>query len=239
MSKVVVAFCLVILAAGCSSTEQRSASVEERSLLDDKQVQEQEEFDRAQAEQVAKDAQIRREQQELNRQLEEQRQREIAEAQIDAELESEFESGEPDIRPLEDSSLDEMDVQYVDDPWTQLGEPGSALAERKLYYDYNQYDIKDEYVPLIEAHANFLLLHPDMKITIQGNCDDRGSREYNLALGQRRSEGVKRALSLLGVSDDQIEAVSLGAEKPVAFGQDEASWAQNRRSDILYIGESR
>ena len=236
MSKVVVAFCLVFLVAGCSSTEQRSASIEERSLLDETQAQEQEEFDRAQAEQAAKDAQIRREQQELNRQLEEQRQRELEEAQIDAE----FEEDEPDIRRLEDSSLDESDVQFVDDdPWMQLGEPGSALAQRSIYYEYNRYEIHDEYVPLIEAHANFLLLHPDLKITIQGNCDDRGSREYNLALGQRRAEGVKRALSLLGVSDEQMEAVSLGAEKPVAFGQDEDSWAQNRRSDILYVGEPR
>ena len=235
MSKVVIAFCLVFLVAGCSSTEQRTASIEERSLLDETQAQEQEEFDRAQAEQVAKDAQIRREQQELNRQLEEQRQRELEEAQIDAE----FEAGEPDIRPLEDSSLDEADTRLEDDPWAQLGEADSALAQRSVYYEYNRYDINDQYVPLIEAHANFLLLHPDLKITIQGNCDDRGSREYNLALGQRRAEGVKRAMSLLGVSDEQMEAVSLGAEKPAAFGQDEESWAQNRRSDILYVGERK
>jgi len=235
MSKVVFAFCLVFLMAGCSSTEQRSASIEERSLLDETQAQEQEEFDRAQAEQAAKDAQIRREQQELNRQLEEQRQRELEEAQIDAELEAD----EPYIRPLEDSSLDEADTRLEEDPWLQLSETGSALAQRSVYYEYNRYDISDEYVPLIEAHANFLLLNPDLKITIQGNCDDRGSREYNLALGQRRAQGVMRALSLLGVSDEQMEAVSLGAEKPVAFGQDEDSWAENRRSDILYVGESK
>jgi peptidoglycan-associated lipoprotein len=235
MSKVFVAFCLVFLVAGCSSTEQRSASIEERSLLDETQAQEQEEFDRAQVEQAAKDAQIRREQQELNRQLEEQRQRELEEAQIEVELGAD----EPYISPLEDSSFDEADTRLEGDPWMQLGEPGSALAQRSIYYEYNRYDINDEYVPLIEAHANFLLLHPDLKITIQGNCDDRGSREYNLALGQRRAEGVKRALSLLGVSDEQMEAVSLGAEKPVAFGQDEDSWARNRRSDILYIGEPK
>ena len=235
MSKVVVAFCLVFLVAGCSSTEQRSASIEDRSLLDENQAREQEEFDRAQAEQAAKDAQIRREQQELNRQLEEQRQRELEEAQIEAELEED----EPYISPLEDSSLDEADTRLEDDPWMQLSEPGSALAQRSIYYEYNRYDINDEYVPLIEAHANFLLLNPDLRITIQGNCDDRGSREYNLALGQRRAEGVKRALSLLGVSDEQMEAVSLGAEKPVAFGQDEDSWAENRRSDILYVGEPK
>ena len=76
--------------------------------------------------------------------------------------------------------------------------------------------------------------HPDFKIKIEGNCDDRGSREYNLALGQRRAESVKRAMMLLGVEEGQIETVSFGAERPLAFGQDEASWSQNRRSDIVY-----
>ncbi len=232
MSKVVIAFCLVFLVAGCSSTQERSAAgVEERNVFDDQQVQEQEEFDRAQAEQAEKDAQIRREQEELNRQLEEQRQREreLADAEIEVE--------EPDIRPLTDSSLDDGDVQIQDDPWLQLVEPGSALEQRSIYYDFDRYDIRDEYVPMIEAHANFLLEHPELKIIVQGNCDDRGSREYNLALGQRRAESVKQAMALLGVSEDQIESVSFGAEKPVAFGQDEESWSQNRRSDIVYIGE--
>ena len=89
-------------------------------------------------------------------------------------------------------------------------------------------------MPIIEAHANFLLAHPDIKIKVEGNCDDRGSREYNLALGQRRADSVKRAMTLLGVNENQIETVSFGAERPVAFGQDEASWSKNRRSDIVY-----
>ena len=231
MSKVVIAFCLVFLVAGCTSTEQQVAGVEERNLFDETQAREQEEFDRAQAEQAEKDAQIRREQEELSRQLEEQRQRELD--LIDAEIEVD----EPDIRPLTDSSLGDGDGQLQGDPWMQLGEPGSALAQRSIYYDFDRYDIGDEYVPLIEAHADFLLQNPELKIIVQGNCDDRGSREYNLALGQRRAESVKRAMLLLGVSDDQIESVSFGAEKPVAFGQDEESWAQNRRSDIVYVGE--
>ena len=230
MSKVVIAFCLVFLVAGCSSTQERSAAgVEERNVFDDQQAEEQAEFDRAQAEQAEKDAQIRREQEELNRQLEEQRQRELADAEIEVE--------EPDIRPLTDSSLADGDGQMQDDPWMQLGEQGSMLAQRSIYYDFDRYDIKDEYVALIEAHANFLLENPELKIIVQGNCDDRGSREYNLALGQRRAESVKRAFALLGVSEEQIESVSFGAEKPVAFGQDEESWSQNRRSDIVYVGE--
>lgn len=232
MSKVVIAFCLVFLVAGCSSTQDRSsAGVEERNVLDDQQAEEQAEFDRAQAQQAEKDAQIRREQDELNRQLEEQRQRELADAEIEVE--------EPDIRPLTDSSLADGDVQMQDDPWMQLGEPGSLLAQRSIYYAFDRYDIQDEYIALIEAHANFLLENPELKIIVQGNCDDRGSREYNLALGQRRAESVKRALALLGVGEEQIESVSFGAEKPVAFGQDEESWSQNRRSDIVYVGEPK
>jgi peptidoglycan-associated lipoprotein len=121
-----------------------------------------------------------------------------------------------------------------DDPWVQLNEPDSLLSQRSIFYDFDRYDIKEEFVPVIEAHANFLLEHPDFRIKIEGNCDDRGSREYNLALGQRRAESVKRAMMLLGVEEGQIETVSFGAERPLAFGQDEASWSQNRRSDIVY-----
>jgi len=232
MSKVVIAFCLVFLVAGCTSTQERSAAgVEERNIFDDEQAEEQAEFDRAQAEQAEKDAQIRREQDELNRQLEEQRQRELADVEIEVE--------EPDIRPLTDSSLADGDGQMQDDPWMRLGEPGSLLSQRSIYYDFDHYDIKDEFIALIEAHANFLLENPELKIIVQGNCDDRGSREYNLALGQRRAESVKRALALLGVGEEQIESVSFGAEKPVAFGQDEESWSQNRRSDIVYVGEPK
>jgi peptidoglycan-associated lipoprotein len=231
MNRVVFAFCLVFLVAGCASTDREVAGIEQRSVVDETQAQEQAEFDRAQAEQAEKDAQIRREQEELNRQLEEQRQRALADAQVEID--------QPDIRPLSDSSLGGGGGKPQGDPWSQLGEPGSLLAQRSIYYDYDRYDIREDYVPLIEAHANFLLAHPDLKVIVQGNCDDRGSREYNLALGQRRAESVKRAMSLLGVNDKQIESVSFGAEKPVAFGQDEESWSQNRRSDIVYVGEPR
>ena len=111
------------------------------------------------------------------------------------------------------------------------------LAKRSLYYEYNRYEIKEEYVPVVEAHSKFLMDHSDLKIAVQGNCDDRGSREYNLALGQRRADSVKRAMVLLGVGEKQVETVSFGAEKPVALGQDEESWAKNRRADIVYQNE--
>jgi peptidoglycan-associated lipoprotein len=119
------------------------------------------------------------------------------------------------------------------DPAVKTG----ALAQRSIFYDLDQYDIKDEYKPLVEAHAKYLRDHPGRKMLIQGNTDERGSREYNVSLGQRRSEGVKKMLLLLGAKEDQVESVSLGEEKPKSEGHDETAWAQNRRSDILYQGE--
>jgi peptidoglycan-associated lipoprotein len=112
-----------------------------------------------------------------------------------------------------------------------------ALARRSIYYDYDQFDVKDEYRGLVEAHAKYLRENPAAKILIQGNTDERGSREYNVGLGQRRSDGVKKMLVLLGARDNQIESVSLGEEKPQADGHDESAWSKNRRSDILYGGE--
>ena len=111
------------------------------------------------------------------------------------------------------------------------------LAQRSIYYDYDQFDIKDQYRGLVEAHAKYLRENPAARILVQGNADERGSREYNVGLGQRRSDGVKKMLVLLGARDNQIESVSLGEEKPQAEGHDESAWAKNRRSDILYSGE--
>lgn len=111
------------------------------------------------------------------------------------------------------------------------------LAKRSIYFDYDKYDIQDKYRSVVEAHARFLSSHPDRKMLIQGNTDERGSREYNLALGQRRADAAKRALTLLGAKEGQIESVSLGEEKPRAAGKDEASYAENRRDDMIYNGE--
>ena len=118
-----------------------------------------------------------------------------------------------------------------------LTDPRSPLSKRSIFYDLDRYDVKDEFKPLVEAHAKFLRDNPSMKMLIQGNTDERGSREYNLALGQKRSDGVKRMLILLGAKEDQVESVSLGEEKPRAQGSSEAAWSQNRRCDMLYSGE--
>jgi peptidoglycan-associated lipoprotein len=89
----------------------------------------------------------------------------------------------------------------------------------------------------VQAHAKYMVDKKDTKIRVEGNCDERGSREYNLALGQRRAEAVKKVMTVLGVQEGRIETVSFGEEKPAAPGHDEAAWAQNRRGDIKYAGE--
>jgi peptidoglycan-associated lipoprotein len=115
-----------------------------------------------------------------------------------------------------------------------LNDPNSPLAKRSVYFDFDSYSVSDQYQNLLAQHAAYLKSHPARHVLIQGNTDERGTAEYNLALGQKRAEAVRRALSLLGVPDSQLEAVSLGKEKPVADGHDEASWAQNRRADLVY-----
>jgi peptidoglycan-associated lipoprotein len=125
------------------------------------------------------------------------------------------------------------------DPYSMaaLKDPKSAVYKRSVFFDYDQYVIKDEFKPLIEAHGKFLVKNPKVKMLIQGNADERGSREYNLALGQKRAEAVKKALLLQGATEAQIESVSLGEEKPRCKESVESCWSQNRRSDMLYTGE--
>jgi peptidoglycan-associated lipoprotein len=219
MRNVLFVALLVFFIAGCASQGGKSADIEQRNLYDQQQAQRQQEAARQQ--EAEKQAQVMREQEELKRQLEDQQRRQQGQAPI--------------VRPLSDGTVGES--QLKSDPWAQLKEAGNLLSKRSIYYEFDRYDIQEEYVPIVEAHAKLLMAHADLKILVQGNCDDRGSREYNLALGQRRAESVKRAMGLLGVNEKQIETVSFGAEKPVAFGQDEESWAKNRRSDIVYPKE--
>jgi peptidoglycan-associated lipoprotein len=115
-----------------------------------------------------------------------------------------------------------------------MKDPKAALTSRSIYYDFDKYDIKAESRDLIQAHARYLREHPEVKVRIEGNADERGSSEYNLALGQRRAEVVASTLKLLGIPESRMEAVSFGKEKPRKTGHDETSWAENRRSDLVY-----
>lgn len=122
-------------------------------------------------------------------------------------------------------------------PGDPLKDPSSPLAKRSVYFEFDRDDIKEEYRPMLEAHARYLGQNQAKKMLIQGNADDRGSREYNIGLGQRRADAVKRTLVLMGASETQIESVSLGEEKPRCTEQTEECWAKNRRADLLYTGE--
>jgi peptidoglycan-associated lipoprotein len=115
-----------------------------------------------------------------------------------------------------------------------LNDPKGELAKRSIYFDLDSYVVKDTYQPVVQAHARYLNKNKNRRIIIQGNTDERGGREYNLALGQKRAEAVRKAMSLLGVSESQMEAVSFGKEKPKALGSNDAAWAENRRADIVY-----
>jgi len=116
----------------------------------------------------------------------------------------------------------------------ELNDPNSILANRSTYYPFDVSVVQEEDKPLVRAHAEYLSENPDRSVRLEGNCDERGSNEYNLGLGQRRADGVKKMLILGGAKASQITTVSYGEEQPRATGHNEASWKQNRRTDIVY-----
>ncbi len=115
----------------------------------------------------------------------------------------------------------------------KAGQPPANLA-RIIYFDFDEFTIRPEFTPVLEGHARFLKADAKRKVVLEGHADERGGREYNLALGQKRSEAVRRSLSLMGVSEAQLEAVSFGEEKPANPGNDEAAFSQNRRVELSY-----
>jgi len=120
------------------------------------------------------------------------------------------------------------------DPFT---DPNNPLSKKSVFFDFDSFVVKSEFQPLVEAHGKYLAANSGRQIKIEGNTDERGGREYNLALGQKRAEAVKQRLLLMGARDAQIETVSFGKEKPRNPGHEESAWAENRRGDILYAGE--
>jgi len=202
-------FCAVL---GCSNKTKSVADIEQRELFDNS--------DRGSFEQSSEssDEDLQRQQEELKAELEREERRLLEEQQRTSSLDSSVEAGD-----------------NVTDPKSKLSEPDGLLAQRSIYYMFDSFEIQAEYKPILEAHSKFLVDNPSFRVRIEGNCDDRGSREYNLALGQSRAEQIRKSMLLLGVSVDQIEVVSFGAERPVAYGFDEASRAKNRRSDLVYI----
>jgi peptidoglycan-associated lipoprotein len=136
----------------------------------------------------------------------------------------------PVAAPENPRAVSTVDTGSVD----PLNDPQGVLANRSVYFDFDSYAVRSGDKAVVENHSAYLTKNPTRKILIQGNTDDRGGAEYNLALGQKRAEAVRKSMTALGVSESQIEAVSLGKEKPKAAGANEEAWAQNRRADIVY-----
>jgi peptidoglycan-associated lipoprotein len=113
------------------------------------------------------------------------------------------------------------------------GGPGGAVG-KVIYFDFDKSDIKPEFAPIVQAHAQYLVAHPGAKLKLEGNTDERGTREYNIGLGERRAQAVRRALMLLGVPETRLTTVSFGAERPAVEGDDESAWAKNRRVELVY-----
>jgi peptidoglycan-associated lipoprotein len=214
MKRLLIGICVALLLSGCGS----KGSVERKAEVEDRSVSAQPKTD---AQKAADEA--RRKEEEARKAADEKRKQE--EARKAAE--------QPVVKPLPDTRVSS---KALTDPASMVKDPASPLSKRSVYYDFDMYNIREEFQPMVETHAKFLLEHKDLRVRVEGNCDERGSREYNLALGQRRADAVKKAMTLLGVPAKQVDTVSFGAEKPKALGSNEEAWAENRRSDIVYIG---
>lgn len=142
-----------------------------------------------------------------------------------------LQAADPRVGPAANTERQVAPVSAEQAPAAVVGPTG---VSRIVYFDYDSYVLKPEFQSLIEAHGRFLRSNERHRISIEGHTDERGGREYNLALGQRRSEAVRRALGLLGIADNRIEAISFGEEKPSRPGHEEAAWSRNRRAEIGY-----
>jgi len=120
------------------------------------------------------------------------------------------------------------------DPMLALQDPRSPLANRIVYFEFDRSEIKPEFVTQLEAHARFLVANPTVKVRLEGHCDERGTREYNIGLGDRRAQAVRRLMMFQGVGAAQIVSVSYGEERPAADGHDDGAWSQNRRVELVY-----
>lgn len=140
------------------------------------------------------------------------------------------EAGAPGEQPPETAALPGREAVQVH----PLDDPDSILAKRVIYFGYDESAVDGEYRSVVAAHAEYLAGNPEAHVVLQGHADERGSREYNIGLGERRAEAVRRLLLFQGAADDQIRTVSYGEERPAVNGHDEPAWAQNRRVEIIY-----
>jgi len=137
--------------------------------------------------------------------------------------------------PADSSGADAANAGSVGSDEEVAGPQGGLLAKRVIYFDFDSSEIKGEGTDVVAAHAKYLASHASTRVRLEGNTDDRGSREYNIGLGERRAQAVRRALLLQGASEAQLATVSYGAERPAVVGNDESAWAKNRRVEIVYL----
>ena len=211
---------LVAVLVGCSSKTKTNADIEQRDLFDQSNrrsfEQTAESIDGVEA---PSEEELRAQQDELKREFEREEQRLLDER----------------VKLDEQNAATQDEFQRQAEVKRVLSQNDSLLSQRSIFYDFDSSVIKVEFQPVIEAHGSFLKKHPTVRIRIEGNCDDRGSREYSLALGQSRAEQLKQAFVLLGARADQIDVASYGAERPLVFGIDDESRSKNRRSDLVYL----
>ena len=205
---------------GCSSKTKTGAQIEQRDLFDgsNRASFEQGQDTDAEAQRQAA-AELKAQQDELRRELEREEQRLTDEQN----------------RASSQQAVQDEAIKRANQISNELNALDTPLAERSIFYDFDSSKIKPEYQPIVNAHGRFLKKYPEVRVRIEGNCDDRGSREYNIALGQSRAEQIKQAFVVLGARPDQIDVVSYGAERPLAFGTDPESRSKNRRSDLVYL----
>lgn len=134
------------------------------------------------------------------------------------------------IEGVEDGQVDGT-PGFEGDP---LDDPNAFVSKRVVYFDFDRSDVKDNFRAIVVAHGKYLATRPDAKVTLEGHADERGTREYNIALGERRTAAVKRILTLQGAASGQIDSISYGEERPAALGHDENAWALNRRAEFIY-----
>lgn len=240
MKKLWAGFAVALLLSACGGRGfmgGNSASVEQRDLFEKQEAQRQ-----AEAAQKEKEFQILKEQEELKKQLAAQQAQAQAQKEGTARGTGTGDQGgvtaggvdqgeQPSVSPLPPTTLTE---QALKESAAAMNDPSNPLSQRSVYFGYDSSGVDAEYQQVIEAHAKFLMEHPDVRMRVEGNTDIRGSREYNLALGQRRADSVKRAFTLLGVPTTQIESVSFGKEKPRSPGDTEEAHSENRRVDLVY-----
>lgn len=148
----------------------------------------------------------------------------------EAEREAAAAAAEAEAREAELRRIEEEERLRAD----PLEDPSSVLAQRTIYFDFDRSEVKPEFMAIVQAHAEYLGENSDARVTLEGHTDERGSREYNVGLGNRRAQAVRRMLMFHGANDRQIDTVSYGEEKPVASGQNEEAWSRNRRVEIVY-----